>query len=156
MSKNKQVFVFIWTLFFAYFGYTFIVAPNSDGNHYRVTFLEIRDWVHLQGLSFPDLLSKIYDYYPDPYVPIASYLVALFTDDWHVLFSVYGLVLGYFFSDKSSENIVSFFSYKTSLDNFLTPAQFGQPCPLKISFGFTLIEFSQTKHLNFILVLLLT
>ena len=113
MSKNKQVFVFIWTLFFAYFGYTFIVAPNSDGNHYRVTFLEIRDWVHLQGLSFPDLLSKIYDYYPDPYVPIASYLVALFTDDWHVLFSVYGLVLGYFFS----ENIYSILKSKNLIEN---------------------------------------
>jgi len=100
LSSNKKVFVFIWTLFFTYFGYTFLVSPVSDGNHYRVTFLEIRDWVQYQGLTFEDLLNKIYDYYPDPYVPIASYLVAVFTGNWHAVFSVYGLVLGFFFSSN--------------------------------------------------------
>jgi hypothetical protein len=100
MSNNKKVFVFIWTLFFTYFGYTFLVASFSDGNHYKMTFLEIRDWIQYSGMSFPELLEKIYDYYPDPYVPIASYLVATFTGDWHVIFSVYGLVLGYFFASN--------------------------------------------------------
>jgi len=28
--------------------------------------------VNYHDLTFIDLLSKIYDYYPDPYVPIAS------------------------------------------------------------------------------------
>lgn len=100
LSNNRKVFVFIWTLFFTYFGYTFLVSPVSDGNHYRVTFLEIHDWIKFQGLTFGDLLAKIYDYYPDPYVPIASYFVGFFTGDWHAIFSLYGLVLGYFFSSN--------------------------------------------------------
>lgn len=113
MSKNKQVFVFIWTLFFTFFGYTFIVAPASDGMHYKMTFIEISNWVKFQDLSFSDLLSKIYDYYPDPYVPLASYFVAVFTNNWHMIFSVYGLVLGFFFS----QNIFSILQIKNKVEN---------------------------------------
>jgi hypothetical protein len=111
MSNNKKIFVFIWTLFFAFFGYTFIVAPASDGMHYKMTFLEISNWVNFHDLTFIDLLSKIYDYYPDPYVPIASYFVSIFTGNWHMIFSVYGLVLGYFFS----QNIYSILVIKNNI-----------------------------------------
>ena len=112
LSSNKKVFVFIWTLFFAYFGYTFLVAVGSDGEHYKLTFIQIRDWIEFQDLSLLNFIAKIYDYYPDPYVPLASFMVASLTNNWHFIFSFYGLVLGYFFS----QNVYSILQVQKKVD----------------------------------------
>ncbi len=84
--------------FSGFFGYTFVISNEGmDANRYRSRLIEL----HASDLSFLDFLSGVYSgiYGRGDYLePTLRYLVALFTDDYRVLFAIFGLVIGYFFS----------------------------------------------------------
>jgi hypothetical protein len=87
--------VWIFTIFY---GFTFaILQGGSDANSYRDTLIEM----HEAKLSFNGVVELLYSEdtsYVDILQPILTFLISLFTDNQHILFAVFGLVFGYFYS----------------------------------------------------------
>ena len=92
-SKNV-----LW-LFCIFFGYTFIIAGEggADSDRYARTFLM---YAHSE-LSLPELWSSFYSESSnlvDIAFPLITYLVSRITDNSSILFAVFGLIFGYFYS----------------------------------------------------------
>lgn len=92
----------IWA-FVTFYGYIFTIPPNSsiDANRYR-DYLELLNHTHaslgrvVENLYNPSTSFGRVNY--DIFQPLLTWVVAQFTDDYHVLFLFVGLVFGYFFS----------------------------------------------------------
>lgn len=94
-SWSKNVF---W-LFCIFFGYTFIIAGEggADSDRYARTFLQMSH----SDLTLSELWSSFYSessHYVDIASPLITYLVSRFTDNPNMLFAVFGLIFGYFYS----------------------------------------------------------
>lgn len=87
----------IW-LFVAYYGFTLVISNEGmDANRYRDFFISISyiasdfrgilDLVYQEGSSFLDIAQLS-----------ISFIVSRFTSDPRILFAVFGLVFGYFYS----------------------------------------------------------
>ena len=100
LSKNRNVFVYAWTFFFAFYGFTFLFPEMSDAGHFKNDFVEIYEQIHFGGMTIVGVWDNLYVEYPDPYTPFASYFIAQFTDDHRFLFAIFGGVLGYFFASN--------------------------------------------------------
>lgn len=88
----------LW-LFCIFFGYTFIISDvgGADSDRYARTFLQ---FAH-SDLTLSELWSSFYSEssnYVDIASPLITYLVSRFTDSPNILFAVFGLVFGYFYS----------------------------------------------------------
>jgi hypothetical protein len=91
----------IW-LFVAFFGFTLtIVATDadekSDANRYRDKFVEMA----ATKVSFENVTSLFYDEESqvlDVLESLIIFVVSRVTDNYHVLFAVFGLIFGYFYS----------------------------------------------------------
>ncbi|MCR9289863.1 MAG: EpsG family protein [Bacteroidetes bacterium] len=90
-SKN------ITWLFCGFYGYNFVLFDNSDAYRYREWFEDF----HRRSLTLGEFFSEMSqgnigkgDYFE----PILSYFLSIFTGDYRILFMVYGLVFGYFFT----------------------------------------------------------
>ena len=87
----------VW-LFIIYFGFTFVISGEGfDANRYREWFLLMAK----QDISFDNLVSLLYmpgTRYVDIAQPIVTFLLSCLTDDSRILFAVFGLILGYFYS----------------------------------------------------------
>lgn len=92
VSKN-----IVW-LFSAFFGFTFVISSeNIDSYVYKTQFLEyvrtFNSFSEFFVLLFEGQVGK-----GDLYQPLLTFLVSRFTNDYRVLFAIFGLVMGYFFS----------------------------------------------------------
>lgn len=89
--------VWIFTIFY---GFTFVVyGDDSDAIRYR----DALTGMHQAQLSFKGIVELFYsdktdNSFVDILQPTITFLVSLFTDNLHVLFSVFGLVFGFFYS----------------------------------------------------------
>ncbi|WP_242919252.1 EpsG family protein [Pontibacter liquoris] len=87
----------VW-LFVAFYGYTMVISNEGiDSSRYRDQFLQIAQ----SELSFDNFVSQLYNEnttYVDIAQPLISYVVALFTTNYKILFLVYGLIFGFFYS----------------------------------------------------------
>lgn len=96
-AEVKRNYIF---LFCCFFGYTFITElEDSDITRYLDNFHLIHGEIQF-GHSFIDQLKRIYvvDNYTEPFNPIVTYLVALFTDDQRLLMLIYGAFFGFYYS----------------------------------------------------------
>ena len=103
----------LFVLFCFYFGYTFVIpATGGDSAFYNSV---LSDYFNSQILfkSFVDGLFTVETQQTDLYQPFVTWIVSRFTDDYHVLFAVFGLVFGIFYS-KILWFIFDRISYKIS------------------------------------------
>ncbi len=92
---SKNVF---W-LFCTFFGFTFIISEfgGADSDRYARWFIDFAG----SSMSFSDLLNSFYaegGSYVDIASPLISFLVSRFTANPSVLFAVFGLIFGFFYS----------------------------------------------------------
>ena len=85
---------FICVLFGALFGYTFVVGNESiDSYRYVVEFQYyakyVNDWAYWFELSS-------HNYGVQFFVPLMNSIVSLFTDNYHLLYAIYGMLFSYF------------------------------------------------------------
>ncbi len=94
-SKN------IFWLFCFFFGYTFIIQSDSLVTADSVAYAEALYRYAYSDLSFRELWQTFYSEstnYIDILQPIITYLVSRVTSNPSVLFAVFGLIFGYFYS----------------------------------------------------------
>lgn len=91
-SKNV-----LW-LFVVFFGFTFVISnPDMDANRQR----EYLENFARSGNNFSAILSLLYaetNGYVDVFQPIVMFLVSRVTDNYRILFAVYGIIFGFFYS----------------------------------------------------------
>jgi hypothetical protein len=103
----------LFVLFCFYFGYTFIIpVTGGDSAFYNSVLLDYFN-SQISFKSFVDGLFTIETQQTDLYQPFVTWIVSRFTDDYHVLFAVFGLVFGIFYS-KILWFIFDRISYKIS------------------------------------------
>ncbi len=89
----------IFWLFCIYFGLTFVIdsTGESDSSRYGQELLQFSQ----SGLTLNDLKSSIYGAdtnYVDIVQPLITFIVSKFTDNPKVLFTVFALIFGFFYS----------------------------------------------------------
>jgi len=103
---NRQWAVNILWGFIAYFGFTIVTAsPTAD----MVRISESLREFHNSNISFAVVLDMIYHEstnYVDFVQPLLTFFVSLFTDNGRVLYLVFSLIFGYFYS----RNVVYIFN----------------------------------------------
>lgn len=87
----------IWA-FIAFYGYTFVISNEGmDANRYRDKFLSLTN----KDITFTTFIEFLYDGETktlDIVQPLVSFVVANITSNYHVLFAVFGIIFGYFYS----------------------------------------------------------
>jgi hypothetical protein len=88
----------VW-LFTIFYGLTFAISPDSgaDSVRYRDTLI----MMHLGDWDFSTMFSLLYadgSRYVDIYQPLLTFIVSRFTDNYQVLFALFGFFLGYLYS----------------------------------------------------------
>lgn len=94
----------IFWLFCTYFGFVFIYADpygkgNADSARYAKHLIEL----HSEPVSFNKLVDSFYDPasgLTDIYQPFITWLVSIFTGNPHILFMVFAIIFGYFFTQN--------------------------------------------------------
>jgi hypothetical protein len=91
-SKNL-----LWA-FTIFFGFTFVVSNQMDSTRYSASLIRMAN----QPIgNLADFLSLIYEKetgYVDVLQPLLTFVVSRFTDNSRVLFAVFGVVFGFFYS----------------------------------------------------------
>lgn len=86
----------VW-FFVAFYGYNMVISNEGiDANRYRDKFIEMAT-----TKTSTNILTDLYaedSNNVDLLQPLLTYIVSIFTDNYKVLFLVYGLVFGYFLS----------------------------------------------------------
>ncbi len=118
LKNNRQLWSknIIW-FFVAFYGYNFVI-PNegADGFAYQERFIEIAH-TELSSNSFSEYLYGGENGTVDIIEPIISYTLAQFTDNPQILFGVYGIIFGFFYS-RNLWFLLSH-NYKWSYTNFI-------------------------------------
>jgi hypothetical protein len=92
----RNIFWFLCVLF----GFGFVIKSDAgDGFRYAQELSILNSKISF-GFSFWSQISLIYSEYSDPFNPIVTYIVALFTNDHRFLFGSYALVFGYFYANN--------------------------------------------------------
>lgn len=89
-------------LFCLYFGFVFIISMDLEGADSARYAQMLRD-LHQLPLSFSNLWASLYSYESnllDIYQPLLTWVVSLFTDNAHILFSLFALVFGWFYANN--------------------------------------------------------
>ena len=88
-------------LFVIFFGITMTVSDvgetTKDANRYRANFIEMAG----KQMGFSEVTSKLYneeDQKLDVIEPVTVFLLSRITDNYHILFAVFGLIFGFFYS----------------------------------------------------------
>jgi hypothetical protein len=97
-KKSWSKYFFI--LFGFYFGFSFIVPSSKTTEAYDSEFyaVQLKEY-HFNDITFRELVNGFYSIetgQTDIYQPIVTWGVSVFTDNYHVLFAVYGLVFSLF------------------------------------------------------------
>ncbi len=99
LRNNRQTWAknVVW-LFIVFYGFNFVI-PNdgADGYAYQARFIEIAHQ-EISAASFSEYLNSERSSSIDILEPFISYTLAQFTDDPRMLFAVYGLIFGFFYS----------------------------------------------------------
>ena len=95
-SKNSRNI--LWA-FCCFYGFAFYLDLNSgvDAIRYREMLVDM----HRSGISFSTLRSSFYEEGQltyDLYQPIVTFLVSRVTDNFQILYGIFGFVFGYFYS----------------------------------------------------------
>ncbi|MDD3080048.1 MAG: EpsG family protein [Paludibacter sp.] len=112
--KSPWVKNILW-FFVVFYGFTLVISNSGiDANRIRDSLLI---W-HNTAMSFSNLVSLFYSEsstYLDVVQPTIMFLVSRLTSNYHVIFAVYGLVFGYFYSrniwyilDRSGKKIENY------------------------------------------------
>jgi len=108
----------IW-LFTIFYGYTFVVVDTMDNIKYKEFFLneinQEKNWTNFLDIFSPDIYGRL-----DVVRDIINFILTSFTDNYHVLFAVYGLIFGYFYS----RNIMFLFENIQNRPSFWTTSIF--------------------------------
>lgn len=111
--KLRQSKNIIW-LFCGFFGYTFVISKETfDSAHYRDTLLRFNELNH----SIVDFIALLMagQYNRGDYIqPLLTYIVSRFTDDYRILFLIFGLIFGYFLS-RNIEILLDFCTPKLKI-----------------------------------------
>lgn len=87
----------VW-FFVAFYGYSLVISNETmDANSYRDKFFQISE----SEFSFDNFAATLYNeetQYVDVLQPVITYGVALFTSNYKILFLVFALIFGYFYS----------------------------------------------------------
>lgn len=86
----------IW-LFVIFSGFTFVISSGGDALRYRDYFL---DWTTTR-ITFSNFFQMLYSEdsgYLDIAVPLINFVLSRFTSNPHILFAVFGLIFGFFYS----------------------------------------------------------
>ncbi len=87
----------LW-LFVAYYGFTMVISDEEmDANRYRDNFIALTS-SKISANDFVDLLYQEGSNYVDAAQPLITFFVSRIVNDPRVLFAVFGLVFGYFYS----------------------------------------------------------
>ncbi len=86
----------VW-LFGAFLGFTFVLSSTGIDAYRIAERLELLKNSDINFQTFSTLLYSE-EGYADVFVPLTTYLVSLFSFDYRVLFLIFGLVFGYFYS----------------------------------------------------------
>lgn len=103
----------LFVLFCFYFGYTFVIPATGGDSAFYNSVLSDYFSSQISFKSFVDGLFTVETQQTDLYQPFVTWIVSRFTDDYHVLFAVFGLVFGIFYS-KILWFIFDRISYKIS------------------------------------------
>ncbi|MEX0719967.1 MAG: EpsG family protein [Balneolaceae bacterium] len=87
----------VWAFTFFY-GMTFIILADSLADSVR--YAEQLEIMHKGGWTLPYFISQLFAIggFEDIYQPLLTFIVSRFTDNYSVLFAIFGFVLGYFYS----------------------------------------------------------
>lgn len=87
----------LWA-FVVFYGYTFVINNEGmDSSRYRDRFLSL----NTEEVTISNFTNYLYDEETqilDIVQPVTSFIVSRFTDNYHILFAVFGLIFGYFYS----------------------------------------------------------
>lgn len=84
--------------FIIFYGFTFVISSEEiDANRYRDIFLVMAEQ-ELTATNFINLLYSEETNYVDIVQPLLSFVLSLFTDNYRVLFAVFGAFFGYFYT----------------------------------------------------------
>ncbi len=86
----------IW-LFSIFFGFTFVPQEGNDSMRYILSFHEMYN----ADINISQVFSLLYSYGSgilDVIQPLIAFLVSRFTQDYRILFAIYGAIFGFFFS----------------------------------------------------------
>lgn len=81
-------------LFFAVYGFSFVLDPSMDGERYAN---RLKVAYNQPFSSFYEQLFGLYETSVDFLQPLITYIISRFTDSYNVLFAVYALIFGYFY-----------------------------------------------------------
>jgi hypothetical protein len=89
----------LFWLFCVYFGFTFIIDPSgeADSARYSQELIELSQQ-DMTLSNFKDALYSSESNYVDLVQPVLTFLVSRFTDNPKILFAVFGLIFGFFYS----------------------------------------------------------
>lgn len=94
--RNARTKNILWA-FTVFYGYTFVIRGTMDSNRYRDTFLDLAN-NHLSFYQFQSTLYSTETNTVDLFQPLLTYFVAQFTNNYQILFAIFGLIYGYFYS----------------------------------------------------------
>ena len=89
----------VW-LFCVYFGFSMVIPENIEGAGDAARYAYQLEVMHDEGSSFNYLISMIYNPdsgFVDIYQPLATWLIAFFTNDPRWLFALFGAIFGFFY-----------------------------------------------------------
>lgn len=123
---------YLFILFGMYFGFSFVIPSSkvNDASDSEFYAMELHKY-HINPISFKELVNGFYSVdtlQSDIYQPLATWFVSIFTDDYHVLFAVFGLVFSFFLGkiiwlmiDISEVKLIGFASFSVFLFVLLNP-----------------------------------
>jgi len=84
--------------FVVFYGFTFVILSEGfDSSRYRDALVNMHQ-TEMTLSNFSTLLYSDETRYVDVVQPITTFIISRFTDNYRVLFAVYGLIFGYFYS----------------------------------------------------------
>lgn len=95
--KEKWAKNIIW-VFIVFYSFTFVISREGiDASRYRDSFIDYTEESYSNSEFYDTLYSEETNNI-DILHPLLSYIVSKFTNDYRVLFAVFGLIFGYFYS----------------------------------------------------------
>ncbi len=106
----------LW-LFVIFYGLTFAISPHSSADSVRYA-QRLAD-MHSAGWDLNLLLYQLYavDGFRDLYSPLATFLVSRFTDNYNILFGVFGVA--FFFYSRNIWMLIGRVEHKLALYGIL-------------------------------------
>lgn len=165
--KNPQDSYFknvLW-VYVIFYGYAFSYLETIDASAYRMLF-ELSASGSLAVRSFKDVFDSSITGQVDFIRPLINYLLTNFTDNYHILFAIYGVIFGFFYS-RNVSFLMNCFSSKDYRPFFVILAFFAVyigfwqingfrfwTASQLLFYSITRIIFTKVKVKNYVLLML--